>query len=56
LVVGDSVADMKCAKDLGAVAVGLPTGVSTPKELTDAGANYLITSIMDVPRLVELTS
>jgi phosphoglycolate phosphatase len=53
LVVGDSVADMKCARDLGAVAVGLPTGVSTPRELAEAGANYLITSIMDVPGLVE---
>jgi len=52
LVVGDSSADMKCAKELGAIAVGLPTGVSTPKELSDAGANYLVTSIMDLPNLV----
>jgi phosphoglycolate phosphatase len=52
LVVGDSVADMKCAKELGAIAVGLPTGVSTPKELADAGANCLITSITDIPTLI----
>jgi phosphoglycolate phosphatase len=52
LVVGDSVADMKCAKELGAIAVGLPTGVSTPKELADAGANYVITSIMDTSTLI----
>ncbi|MEM0058485.1 MAG: HAD family hydrolase [Candidatus Bathyarchaeia archaeon] len=53
LVVGDSPADMKCAKGLGAVAVGLLTGISTARELADAGANYLITSIMDLPMLVK---
>jgi hypothetical protein len=35
------------------MAVGLPTGVSTQKQLMDAGANYLITSIADLPKLVE---
>ncbi|MEM2440399.1 MAG: HAD family hydrolase [Candidatus Bathyarchaeia archaeon] len=53
LVVGDSQADMKCAKELGATAVGILTGVSTPKELMDAGADYLVTSIADVPVLIE---
>ncbi|MEM2987438.1 MAG: HAD family hydrolase [Candidatus Bathyarchaeia archaeon] len=53
LVVGDSPADMKCAKELGAAAAALPTGVSTPKELADAGANYIITTITDIPALIE---
>jgi phosphoglycolate phosphatase len=53
LVVGDSVVDVKCAKELGAIAVGLPTGVDTPKELAEAGANYLTTSITDIPALIE---
>lgn len=53
LVVGDSPADMKCAKELGAAAAALPTGVSTPKELVDAGANYIITTITDIPALIE---
>ncbi|MEM1565974.1 MAG: HAD family hydrolase [Candidatus Bathyarchaeia archaeon] len=53
LVVGDSQADMKCAKELGATAVGIPTGVSTPKELMDAGADYLAMSITDIPTLIE---
>ncbi|MCS7125096.1 MAG: HAD family hydrolase [Candidatus Bathyarchaeota archaeon] len=53
LVVGDSVADMRCARELGAVAVGFLTGTSTAKELIDAGANYIITSITDLPTLVK---
>lgn len=48
LVVGDSIIDVKCAKELNIIAVGLLTGVSTQKELIDAGANYLITSITDL--------
>ena len=53
VVVGDSWIDMQCAKELKAIAVGLPTGVSSPKELTASGANYLITSITDLPALIE---
>jgi phosphoglycolate phosphatase-like HAD superfamily hydrolase len=53
LVVGDSPADMKSAKELGAIAAALPTGISTQKELADAGANYIITTIMDIPTLIE---
>lgn len=53
MVVGDGVSDMKCARELNAVAVGLPTGVSSPKELINSGANYFITSITDLPTLIE---
>ena len=53
MVVGDSHIDMKCAKELTAIAVGLPTGVSSPKELISSGANYFITSITDLPTLIE---
>jgi len=53
MVVGDSQIDMKCAKELTAIAVGLPTGVSSPKELISSGANYFITSITDLPTLIE---
>jgi len=52
LVVGDSQTDVKCAKELGATAVGILTGVSTLKELTDAGADFLVTSITDIPILI----
>ncbi len=53
VVVGDSWIDMKCARELKAIAVGLPTGISSPKELAAAGANYFITSITDLPTLIE---
>ncbi|MCX8177101.1 MAG: HAD family hydrolase [Candidatus Bathyarchaeota archaeon] len=53
LVVGDSVADVRCARDVGAIAVGFPAGISTDEELIKAGANYIVTSITDVPVLAE---
>ncbi|MDH7563964.1 MAG: HAD family hydrolase [Candidatus Bathyarchaeota archaeon] len=53
IVVGDSAVDMRCAKELKMVAVGLPTGIVNWKDLVDAGANYLITSLTDVPTLVK---
>ena len=53
VVVGDSSVDMQSAKELKAIAVGLPTGVSTMEQLTGHGANYIITSITDLPILIE---
>jgi phosphoglycolate phosphatase len=53
IVVGDSEADMKSAKELKALAVGLTTGYSTKEQLTAAGANYVITSLIDLPLLVK---
>lgn len=53
VLVGDSGRDMKCAKDVGVLAVGLSTGVSTQQELINSGANYLITTLTDLPSLVE---
>jgi len=53
LLVGDATRDVECARALKVMAVGLPTGVSTQRELMEAGANYLITSIADLPKLVE---
>jgi len=53
LLIGDATRDMECAKELKVMAVGLSTGISTQKELMDAGANYLVTSIADLPSLVE---
>jgi len=52
LFVGDGTRDVECARELKVMAVGLPTGVSTQKQLMDAGANYLITSIADLPKLI----
>lgn len=53
VVVGDSKIDMQAARDLKAIAVGLPTGVSTQEQLMANGANYLITSITDLPQLIK---
>ena len=52
MVVGDGVSDMKCAKELKAIAVGLPTGLSSIKELISSGANYIVTAITDLPMLI----
>ncbi|HTY74213.1 MAG TPA: HAD family hydrolase [Candidatus Nanoarchaeia archaeon] len=51
--VGDSPIDMQCAKELKAIAVGLPTGISTQEQLSNQGANYIITSIVELPLLIE---
>ncbi len=53
MIVGDSIVDMESAKELKAIGVGVPTGVSTVDQLTRNGANYIITSIADLPVLIE---
>lgn len=53
IVVGDGTGDMKCARELGAIAVGLTSGFSSPKDLTRTGASYLITSPLDLPTLIK---
>ena len=52
MVVGDSRVDMQSAKELEAVAVGLPTGVSTVEQLMNSGADYVVTSMVDLPVLL----
>jgi phosphoglycolate phosphatase len=53
LVVGDSVSDVKSAQELKATSIGVPMGVSTPEELARAGATCLITSLTDLPTLID---
>lgn len=53
VVVGDGERDMKCARGLNVIAVGVTTGVSSPEELTRAGATYLISSFTDLIALVQ---
>jgi HAD superfamily hydrolase (TIGR01549 family) len=53
MLVGDGSRDMRCARELKAIAVGLLTGANSQKELTDSGANYVVTSISELPRLVQ---
>jgi phosphoglycolate phosphatase len=53
IMVGDSVNDICSAKEIKTIAVGLSTGISSRQELINGGANYIITSITDLPVLVE---
>ena len=53
LIVGDSIVDMQSAKDLKAVAVALPTGMSSMEQLKNNGANYVITLLTDLPVLIK---
>jgi HAD superfamily hydrolase (TIGR01509 family) len=53
ILVGDGTRDMRCARELKVIAVGLSTGIASEKELIDAGANYFVTSIADMPTLIQ---
>jgi HAD superfamily hydrolase (TIGR01549 family) len=53
ILVGDGTRDMRCARELKVISVGLPTGISSEKDLIQSGANFLISSITDLPRLVK---
>jgi len=53
ILVGDGTRDMRCARELKVIAVGLPTGISSEKDLIHSGANFLISSITDLPRLMK---
>ncbi len=53
LIVGDSRVDVQSAKALNAVAVGLPTGVASTQQLIAAGADFIVTSMSDLPLLVK---
>lgn len=53
IVVGDSTLDMRCAQELDIIGVGITTGISSPKELTHAGASYLISSFIEIPKLIQ---
>ena len=55
-VVGDGKVDMESARELKATAIGLSTGTSTIEQLTIHGANYVITSITDLPVLIDRMS
>jgi HAD superfamily hydrolase (TIGR01509 family) len=53
VIVGDGGVDMRCARELGMLAVGLPADVSPQQELVDSGANYIITTMTDLPVLLD---
>ena len=52
MLVGDSVKDVACANHLKVIAVGVTTGLSSKEQLTNAGANYIASSVNDLPKLI----
>lgn len=53
MFVGDSIKDVICANHLNVLAVGVPTGLSSEKQLIDSGAHYIVSSITEVPKLIQ---
>jgi HAD superfamily hydrolase (TIGR01549 family) len=53
IIVGDSIVDMQSAKELKAIAVGIPTGTATLEQLKNHSANFIITSLSDLPALIK---
>ena len=52
VLVGDSTKDVLCASHLKILAVGVTTGLSSRIQLIDSGANYVISSVSEVPKLI----
>jgi len=53
LIVGDSFVDMQSSTELKAIAVGLTSGLSSTEQLMNNGANYIVTSLNDLPVLIK---
>ena len=53
IVVGDSVKDVECAQEKNVIAIGVLTGTSSIKELIRAGASHVLSSINDLPTLIQ---
>ena len=51
-VVGDTVRDMKSARALGALAIGITTGLADEKALRRAGAEHIIDALTELPQLI----
>jgi HAD superfamily hydrolase (TIGR01509 family) len=52
VVVGDSVVDILSGKHIDAITVGVTTGLSSRQSLAEAGADYLVDSIIELPPLI----
>lgn len=53
VVVGDGVWDIQAAKALGVIGIGVTTGRASFRQLRDAGADYIISSLAELPDLIE---
>ena len=52
VVTGDHEVDMRMAKAVNATAVGVTTGFSTRESLLNSGADYVIPSIVELPKVI----
>ena len=52
VVVGDSVADIVSGKCVKATTVGVTTGLGSKQELVEAGGDYVIDSVAELPALI----
>ena len=52
IMVGDSTKDIICANSVNIRSVGVTTGTSSKDDLIFSGANYIISSVNDLPKLV----
>ena len=49
-VIGDTQHDIKAAKDNGVIAVGVDTGTVSAEELSAAGADVVLDTLLDAPK------
>ncbi len=52
-MIGDSVIDVLPANELGVLSIGIKTGISSGDEFTKVGPRYLLTSISELPEVLE---
>lgn len=52
VLVGDSVKDVACAKQLNVLAVGVTTGLASIEDLTRSGVHYIVDSVNEMPNLI----
>lgn len=53
VIIGDSLEDVRTGVEGGASVIGIASGKTTARELALAGANAVLNSLEDVPRLME---
>jgi len=52
VIVGDSVRDVECGRQLDAVTVAVATGFHSPRQLSDAGADYVFPDLQECDRVL----
>ncbi|EST27430.1 HAD family hydrolase [Streptomyces roseochromogenus] len=53
VIIGDSLEDVRTGLEGGALVIGIASGKTTANELASAGADVVLDSLEDIPRLLE---